>query len=108
MAPTEREMEMSDFNDLIMYRVLGVKFRKLHGDPALHSSIEKLIEGDSLVVPEVKNVCAKLSVELSDRLDALVETLGMSKRSFIEAALIQAMDCAECALEDVLGGVDDE
>ena len=99
---------MSDFNDLIMYKALGVKFKKMHGDSSLAPYIEQLIDNESVVVPQIKNVCAKLSVELSDKLDDLVDRLGISKRAFIEACLIQGMHCAEHTLAAVLEGCDDE
>lgn len=47
----------------------------------------------------LKNVCAKLSVELSDKIDAVCGILDISKREFIEAALIQAVDQAEAVME---------
>ncbi len=41
--------------------------------------------------PQIKNVCAKLSVGLSDEIDSLCDLLDISKRSFIEVALIDAI-----------------
>lgn len=40
----------------------------------------------------VRNVCAKLSNELADRLDNLCGFLSISKRRFIEAAIIDALE----------------
>jgi butyrate kinase len=48
---------------------------------------------------QVKNVCAKLSVELSDKVDAVVDLLGISKRRFLEAAIIDAVDKAHQIME---------
>ena len=56
--------------------------------------------------PTPHPVCAKLTVELSDRIDATVAVLGISKRLFIERALIEAMDQADAALAAV-GALDD-
>lgn len=47
----------------------------------------------------VRNVCAKLSNELADRLDSTTGALGISKRRFIEAAVIDALDKAKDIME---------
>lgn len=46
-----------------------------------------------------KNVCAKLSVELSDRIDSVCGLLGVSKRRFMEAAVIDALEKANQIME---------
>jgi len=51
-------------------------------------------------LPELKNVCAKLSVKLSDDIDQICGLLDISKRSFIEAALIDALAKANQIIED--------
>lgn len=48
---------------------------------------------------QVKNVCAKLSVELSDKVDAVVDLLGISKRRFLEAAIIDAVEKAHAIMD---------
>lgn len=91
---------MSDFNDFIQYRALALKFERQN-----HEIIEAVISsGDEPML--LRNVCAKLTVELSDRVDAMVALLGISKRVFIERALIEAIDRAEAAIEAV-GALDD-
>ena len=47
---------------------------------------------DSLQSPDIKNVCAKLHISLVDRLERSLSILEMSKRQFIETALISALD----------------
>lgn len=42
-----------------------------------------------------KNVCAKVSTQLSDKIDSISGFLNISKRAFIEAALIDAIEQAE-------------
>jgi flavin-binding protein dodecin len=49
----------------------------------------------------LRNVCAKLSVELVDRLDNALGVLSMSKRQFIEMAIIEALDEVDKVLQDV-------
>lgn len=46
-----------------------------------------------------KNVCAKLSVSLSDDIDSVVGLLDISKRRFIEAALIDAVSSAHSIIQ---------
>jgi len=87
---------MSDFKQFIQFRALAFKFDRQNYDlsEAILSSV-----GDD-VLP-LRNVCAKLTVELSDRIDRTVSVLGVSKRSFIERALIEAMDQVDAMLEEV-------
>ena len=39
----------------------------------------------------LKNVCAKVAPELSDEIDNLVGLLGITKRTFLEAAFLDAL-----------------
>ncbi len=90
---------MSDFEQFITYRALAFKFETLRNE----SLTDRLLDS-AVSDPQLKNVCAKLSVELSDRIDRTVDHLGVSKRKFIEAALIEALDFADhvldCVVED--------
>jgi len=92
---------MSDFKQFIQFRALAFKFERQNYDltEATLASV-----GDAL---PLRNVCAKLTVELSDRLDQVVSVLGINKRSFIERALIEAMDQADAMLTEV-GALDFE
>jgi hypothetical protein len=55
---------------------------------------------ESLLDPkQTKNVCAKLSVELSDRIDSMVGLLGVSKRIWLEAAILDALEHSSRILE---------
>ena len=91
---------MSDFNEFIKYRALAVKFERQNQELT-----EAVIASGHEPLP-LRNVCAKLTIELSDRIDATVALLGISKRLFIERALIEAMDQADAALAAV-GALDD-
>lgn len=42
----------------------------------------------------LKNVCAKVTPQLSDEIDQVVGLLGVSKRRFLEAAFIEAISMA--------------
>ena len=60
--------------------------------------IEHLTEDPDYVLP-IKNVCAKVSTPLSDKIDSIVSLLGISKRVFLEAAFIDAVAKAEEIIE---------
>ena len=77
---------MSDFNEFMHYRVLAFKYSLRNEELT-----DKIISESGDQIP-LRNVCAKLSPELADRLDSMVSVLGISKRLFIERALIEALD----------------
>lgn len=99
---------MNDFEQYIQYRALAYKYETLKNDSltlAINQVIDNTplegIEADGFKLPPLKNVCAKVSVELADRLDETIGKLGMSKREFVEMAIIQSLDFAEHVLECV-------
>lgn len=107
---------MSHFDQFIQYRALSFKFSAL-GSMTI-DDMERMVEAGSLLKSDdgetvrrttleeicpipLRNVCAKLSVELVDRLDNALGILGISKRQFIEAALIEALNKVDQVLEEV-------
>ena len=108
---------MSHFDQFIKYRALRFKFDSL-GSSTL-GDVESHIESGSLLKSDdgqtvrrtsleeafpqlrIKNVCAKLSGDLVDRLDNSLSILGMSKRDFIEMALVEALDRVDRELADI-------
>lgn len=50
---------------------------------------------DRVESPDLKNVCTKVSVELSDDIDRVSGFLGISKRRFCESAFIDAVETAK-------------
>lgn len=108
---------MSHFDQFIKYRALRFKFDSL-GSSTL-GDLESHIESGSLLKSDdgqtvrrtsleeafpqlrIKNVCAKLSGDLVDRLDNSLGILGMSKRDFIEMALVEALDRVDQELHDI-------
>lgn len=83
---------MSDFQQFLQYKALAFKFSLENSDLT-----DSVIESGQLPIP-LRNVCAKLTVELAERLDQTCANLDVSKRQFIERALIEAMDQADAAL----------
>lgn len=92
---------MSDFKQFIQYRALDFKFSQQNID--LTEAV--LASGTDSPIP-LRNVCAKMTIELSDRIDSTAACLGISKRVFIERALIEAMDQVDAMLVEV-GAFDD-
>ena len=80
-------MENSNFDEFVTYRALALKFRGSHNVGFLSDQF--------LDAAKFRNVCAKLHPELIDRLDEIIGLLDMSKRDFIELALIEALNRAE-------------
>jgi hypothetical protein len=70
--------------------------------------LEAIIEDGDLPLP-VKNVCAKVSVQLADQIDEVCGLLDIQKRAFLEAAFCDAVLRARQIIEaegvyDVLEG----
>lgn len=90
---------MKHLTELLTYRALHFKLSSVTGSDFL---LERAIEDDNTASDlKLKNVCAKLSVQLSDRIDNTVNILDISKRRFIEAAIIAALDEADRVMEEV-------
>lgn len=88
---------MSYFDQYIQYRLLDTKFRGTVslGDIAEEIGSDTVKVTDSQgnrVDRELRNVCAKVPVSLVDRLDNTLALLGISKREFVEMAIIEALD----------------
>jgi hypothetical protein len=91
----ERELE-----ETLLARVLD---RKLSlGNEAL---IDHVIERGESSVP-VRNLCAKVTEQLYDDVDSYSRFLGISKRRFVEMALIAALDKAEKIMRERCEEVD--
>lgn len=78
---------MNKFEEFLTYKCLNYK---LHTPTLLldHAIESGGIEADF----PTQNVCAKLSVDLVVELNNVCDVLGVSKRSFIESALTNALE----------------
>ena len=74
-----------NFDDLVRYKALHLKYIS-SGSNVMEQIVEKL----NHTVP-MKNVCAMVSQELFDDLTSTCALLDISKRIFIEAAIIEAL-----------------
>ncbi len=88
---------MKDSNEqFLQYRLLAFKFggqvSQQLGD--VLESAERGQEPTNYkeILSELRNVCAKLPVSLVDRLDETLHMLALTKRDFIELAIIDALD----------------
>lgn len=59
-----------------------------------------VVSGDEIPrAPVVKNVCAKVTVQLSDEIDDVCNLLDISKRRFLEAAMLEAVQKAKAIMD---------
>lgn len=83
------------FDELIRYKALHLKY------VSDNQGLMDMIELDQVEhnIP-MKNVCAMVSQQLFDSLTNTCSLLDISKRSFIEGALIEALNKAEKIIEE--------
>jgi hypothetical protein len=84
-----------NFDQLLRYKALGF----LH--TASNTALTDMLADNAVEhnVP-MKNVCAMITQELFDDLNQTCSLLDISKRSFIEAAIIEALAKADKVMEE--------
>jgi len=87
----------NEFKEYLTYKTLEQKHSFSHT-----ALVDIALDAGEPLEIEIKNVCAKLSKDLSDRIDGTVSFLDIRKRKFIEMALIQALDDAEEIIQQYL------
>lgn len=104
---------MNDFEQYIQYRALAFKFG--NGSYMTPDKLQDLIDSGALkgangeqltlvdqVWPEeLKNLCAKVPVSLIDRIEEVISPLNISKREFVQIAVIEALNRIESICEEV-------
>lgn len=83
-----------NFDELIQLQVLKLKAMS-HGVSGANL-LDAMIEQGQ--VPDLRQMCAKVSPALYDRLENVTGLLDMSKRQFIEGAVADAIARAEEAI----------
>jgi PHP family Zn ribbon phosphoesterase len=78
-----------EFEETVLAKVLE---RKL--DLGSESLLEYVMEKEVLEVP-CRNICAKITTQLYDQINQHCNYLGISKRKFVELALVAALDRTE-------------
>ena len=90
-----------NFTQFIQFRALSAK-AQIEGTGFNSDFAEGLIEKAAAASPaEFKTVCAPLSIPLFDRLSNTLSILEISKRSFIEAAIVEALNKADEIIKQV-------
>jgi hypothetical protein len=95
-------MLSKQFEEYIIYRTLTHKY-----DDSGHL-MDRLLEREELNGVEVKNVCAKITIPLVNRLENVVDFLGVSKREFIEFAILEAVQHSERIIKERMHPEDKE
>lgn len=88
-----------NFEELVTLKALKRKQLTTEGSDFSDQLVDDLLtkaDGDTF-----RNVCAHLSIPLADELDALCSALDISKRRFIEGALIDAVKRANAIVSQV-------
>jgi len=84
-----------NFTQFIQFRALSAK-ATIEGQSFNSEFTERMIEKAAATAPaDFKTVCTPLSISLFDRLSNTLSTLDISKRKFIEAAIIEALNKAD-------------
>ena len=81
--------ELTKLEEIMTYKCLAFKHRT---STQLGKIIDSVADDDDIGKLLVKNVCAKLSIKIVDRLDETCGLIEMSKREFIEMAIVEALD----------------
>ena len=89
-----------NFNQTIQYRALRFKAH-VDGSPYNAQIMEDLLDEEAKKAETIKTVCAPISIQLFDRLNNTLDMLDISKRQFIELALIEALDRADKIISEV-------
>ena len=85
----------------ILMRALQFK-SSVEGQPSGNTEMmEKIIEENAAKSEEFKTVCAPISVPLFERMGLMMQILGMSKRQFIEMAIVEALDRCDEIMKEV-------
>lgn len=92
-----------ELKEFLTYKALAFKHSNAS---AMDSFTEGLIEEGEANI-EMKNVCAKLTKQLSDDIDETVNFLDIRKRQFIELAIIQALEDAKRIIDEVISSDED-
>lgn len=90
-----------NFNQYIQFRALSAKAH-IEGQAFNSEATERMIEKAAAASPaDFKTVCAPISIPLFERLTNTLSILEISKRSFIESAIIEALNKADEIMKEV-------
>lgn len=90
-----------NFNQFLLYRALSAKAH-IENQAFNSEFTDRQIDLMANQNPDIiKTVCAPISLDLFDRMNATLGILDVSKRQFIELAIIAALDQAEAVISEV-------
>jgi hypothetical protein len=89
-----------NFDQTIQFRALRFKAH-VEGSAYNSSHMEKIFASEAERNDYFKTVCAPIALPLFERLNSTLDTLDISKRQFIELALIEALDRADVIIREV-------
>lgn len=89
-----------NFDELVHLKALQLKQLNTEGGTVNDYVVDQLIDAGHQY-PQLRQVCAMVTTELFEKLDATCKTLEISKRRFVEAALQDAITRAETIVADV-------
>ena len=83
-----------NFEEVVRFKALAVK-SMISGNSDL---LDKVDVSD---LPSVRNICANIHISLFEKVESVTTLLNMSKRAFVEHALIEAVEKANAIIKDV-------
>jgi hypothetical protein len=89
----------SPLEQKLLHKVLDYKF-KSSGSAALDYVLNDPANQEA-IKGKFKNVCALISEPLTNRLEETLSVLSMSKREFLEVAIIEALDKIDSIINEV-------
>lgn len=90
------------FDEMIRLQALKLKALNAVGTDNLRDSpIQDRLFAEAFEQGQLRNICAMVSPELFDQVEQACSLLEISKRRFVESALIEAVDRAEAIVADV-------
>ena len=84
-------------------RLQALKLKQLHtnGNDFSDALVDELIKQNPTENPPLRNICAFISPVLFDEIEGLCSMLSISKRRFVEMALVDLMAKANGIVEEV-------
>jgi nucleoside 2-deoxyribosyltransferase len=89
-----------NFDQYIQYRALSLK-ASVDGENLNSEAADRMIEKTIKNSPDIKTVCTPIHIELFNRLEDTISPLNISKRAFIQMAIIEALDRADAIVAEV-------
>lgn len=96
--PHEAEM---NFHETIQLQALKLK-QSTFGAGAMNDTlVDMALQQDPTLGGLTRNICAHIPVPLFERVEQCCQTLELSKRRFVEMALIEALERAETIIAEI-------